>query len=273
MNNPYAWLVLAFCTIAAFGFAIITWIFGKRKKEISFVNNSYKIIEKGKSLIPELEINFKKRNIDKLTITKYAIWNSGNEVIEYKDIVDTKTLKIISLNQDTIILDASIVSESDETNKFSIDEIKDNYAKIKFDYIGPKDGIVIQVLYSGEETSLDVECKIKGGKAIKNIKKKILKYQNRKRNKLIATVLMGIQVFLYTVLAVTIILVENNIVPKNILLSSQYHNSPILEKTMMVLMSVLVLSMIFMYVDRIKRMYHFDIPVKIRNGIEYNDLD
>ena len=82
MSNPYAWLFLAFCTVAAFIFGIYSWFAGKRRREISYVSSSYRIVQKGKEKIPDLTLLYEKEEIEELTISNYAIWNSGNEVIE-----------------------------------------------------------------------------------------------------------------------------------------------------------------------------------------------
>lgn len=118
MNNPYAWVILSVCTIMSFVFGIYTWFAGKRKKEFSYISNSHKIIEKGKNRIPQLELKYEGRDIDNLTITNYVIWNTGNEVINFSDMVAEKELKIYSSNTaNTIILDARIIEETEETNK------------------------------------------------------------------------------------------------------------------------------------------------------------
>lgn len=92
------WVILSMCTIMSFVFGIYTWLAGKRKKEFSYISNSHKIIEKGNSRIPQLELKYEGRDIDNLTITNYVIWNTGNEVINFSDMVAEKELKIYSSN-------------------------------------------------------------------------------------------------------------------------------------------------------------------------------
>ena len=59
MNNAYAWLFLAFCTIA--GCLISMYgLTNKRKKEIMYLRNTYSVIQKGENIIPELNIEYKK---------------------------------------------------------------------------------------------------------------------------------------------------------------------------------------------------------------------
>lgn len=272
MNNPYAWLVLAFCTVAAFAFAIYTWFAGRRKKELAYTTNSYKIIQKGNSLIPELEISYKNRNIEDLTITKYAIWNSGNEVIDSSDIVESKKLMIILKGENESILNPKIIAESDETNNFRIDLLQDNTAVINFDYIDPKEGVVIQIAHTGSNDSLQVECKIKGGKIIRNTSKKINKRISRRNFRTINTILMGISVILMTFLCISTFLFAWGVIPKKAygLLNS---DNVIIDKILSAIMLPLGGSMIFLFYIMVKRMYHIDIPLKLRAYIGYDELE
>ena len=98
MQNPYAWAILSVCTIAAFIFAIYTWFVGKKKKEISYVYSTYEIIKMGNSVIPGVQLLYHGKDIADLTITRYAIWNSGNEVLNSTDIVATKQQWIVKLS-------------------------------------------------------------------------------------------------------------------------------------------------------------------------------
>ena len=74
MYNPYAWAILAICTIAAFLFAIYSWFANKKKKEFSCFYNTLKIVIAGKNIVPQLTLLYKGNDIDDLTITKYAIF-------------------------------------------------------------------------------------------------------------------------------------------------------------------------------------------------------
>lgn len=93
MSNPYAWLILSFCTIFSVAFAIYTRIVEKRTKEISIDYYSNDIIKRGKQPIPKLKIEFDGQKIEDLTATTFYIWNSGSDVINNTDIVG-ETLNI-----------------------------------------------------------------------------------------------------------------------------------------------------------------------------------
>lgn len=114
MKNPYAWLLLSICTVAALVFAIYTWIKGKKKKAIAYWTQSYRLVEKGIRRISNLQISYLERNIDDLIITRFAFWNYGNEVVNKADIVESLPLSINSINKDnTVLLDVSIIDVTD----------------------------------------------------------------------------------------------------------------------------------------------------------------
>lgn len=166
MGNPVAWIMLSLCTIFSVIFAIYTWIVGYKRKEISVDYSSNDIIKQGRQPIPKLDIKFDDKSIQDLTSTIFYIWNSGNDIINVQDIVTTKGLKIRSDRRQ--ILDAQVIKQSDESNAFIVSKCTSEIVDIEFDYIDSGEGVKLQVLHTGSGNELFVECKIKGGKAMRN---------------------------------------------------------------------------------------------------------
>lgn len=156
---------------AIVGFLISTYFYrkGSLKKNISYAATSYTIIKHGvdtqinnERTLNKMEILFNNENIPNLTITKIAFWNSGNTVICENDIVQVCPFQIIG-NDECMVLGADIITEAESTNQFIL-AVKDNCVSIKFDYMNTKDGIVIQLIHTGDREMLKYEGKIKGGK-------------------------------------------------------------------------------------------------------------
>ena len=175
MGSPIAWGILSLIAVFSLLFAIYTWIVGKKKKQVSIVCETNEVIASGKSKIEKLYIQYDGEEIDNLSVTKFYIWNSGNEVINNTDIVGRRPLSIICSEPDSI-LDIQIIKANEETNAFSIAEIKNQRVSFDFDYIEPGDGFVVQILHTGKAIDLDLDCKIKGGKEIRDVS-----YNKRKR--------------------------------------------------------------------------------------------
>ena len=96
MTNPYAWLILAVCTIFGAIYSFYASAKGKEKKEISYTINTYEIVRSGKNIIPEFEVLYRRKPVSNLTVSRIVIWNSGNRMLKSEDIVDVKPLSIIS---------------------------------------------------------------------------------------------------------------------------------------------------------------------------------
>ena len=168
MGSPLAWGILSLIAIFSALFAIYTWIAGKKKKQFSLVCKTNEVIASGKSKIDKLFIQYDGDTIENLSITKFYIWNSGNEVINKSDIVNSRPLSIIG-SEPVSILDAQIIKANEETNAFSIADIKKQRVAFDFDYVDQGDGFVVQILHTGQAIDLDLDCKIKGGKETRDI--------------------------------------------------------------------------------------------------------
>lgn len=165
MNSPFAWGFLAICTIIgvpSFIYAIAT----HRRIQISCADSSLPIIEKGTSIFKKLSVHYDGESVEKVTVTRVAIWNSGNEEIEESRFVNGKSISL-RCDDKTKILDAKIIQETDSDNHFRIDECSEHEIKLSMDYMNPKDGVVVQVIHTGSYKSISVDCKLKGGNKIK----------------------------------------------------------------------------------------------------------
>lgn len=161
MQNPYAWAFLALCTVFSLVFAVVTWLFSRTKKQISFAVSSYELIKARSSTIPKLKLQFDDKEIEALTSTQVTIWNSGNVAIKRDDIVDTRPL---ILNVDSgEILDVQIIKQNEDSNEFAA-VISDGSVFVDFKYIDTNDGVVLKVFHTGKLDSLTLKCKIIGGK-------------------------------------------------------------------------------------------------------------
>lgn len=166
-SSTLAWLILSFVAIFSLGWAIYSHFSTSKKKQFSVAFSSFEVIKHGKNKVQNLKLMFNENAINNLTISKFAIWNSGNKVINSDDMVTGQGLEIYS-DENTDILEAQIVTEVEPANSFKIIESTAHNVSIGFDYVDSHEGIVVQILHTGDKNSLHPRCKIKGGKAIKN---------------------------------------------------------------------------------------------------------
>jgi hypothetical protein len=161
--------VVEFALTILFGaFTVYSVFIGKKIKELAWFRTTLEVVKSGCRVLPDLNVLYKGMPLENMTISKYAIWNSGNEVLNWTDIAEACPLQIVC-NDNVKILDIRIISQSDETNKFKIKVKNEHCIGILFDYVEPKGGIVIQIMHTGEDNDINLECKIKGGKTLKNV--------------------------------------------------------------------------------------------------------
>ena len=168
MDSPIAWAILAIIAIVSFIYAIICQQKNKEKKEFSFCLKSNHLIRGKRSKFEKLSITYDGQQIEDLCVSKFTVWNSGNKTLNRTDMVESKELTI-SVTDECRILDVELIACSDETNGFSV-KIENEYTvKVLFEYADKKEGVVIQIIHTGSDENIQIDCKIKGGNPIKNI--------------------------------------------------------------------------------------------------------
>lgn len=267
MNNPYTLLILSVCTVFSVIYAIYAGIKSKEKKEISYISNTYKIVRAGKNIIPEIQISYRGQAIEDLTVTRFAIWNSGNRLLNSNDTVDIKPLSIISNDDGPDILDASIIKQSEVSNKFTVNKKNSHFVELKFDYMDRKDGIILQILHTGDIHDISFTGLIKGGKKLKNAENNILLIKNKKIIKTISILLIGIEMLLVLTVMLAFIFEKFGVI--------QVSNFMLLDPKLNTFVSLAITGMLFviaiiMYYRLLKKIFYINVPSALRDSIKYN---
>ena len=266
LDNTIVQAFLAIIAVIGFGWGMYSHFFSNKKQCISTAFSSFEIVKQGKNTIKQLSLSFAGKQIHDLTITKFAIWNSGNKVINGADIVSSQKLRVVAEGTSEI-LEAQIVAESDEANGFKICDTTNNQVCLDFDYIDSREGIVLQVLHTGKVGSLKVDCKIKGGKPIKHLdtagKKTKRSPQIRRAMKKIMAVLVAIETVLMTFLVVTITLVEKGMLPKSVLSSSMI--MPKNGTLQMIILWLSVAIVLYMTTKIVRNAFSIGVPTKLKS--------
>lgn len=270
MDNPYAWLILSVCTVFSVIYAIYAGVKGKEKKEISYIVNTHEIVQAGKNMIPEFQISYRGQTIDDLTVTRFAIWNSGNRLLNSNDIVDTKPLSITSNDDGPDILDASIIKRSEESNKFTIDKKSAHCAELQFDYIDKQDGIIVQILHTGSAKNISLSTLIKGGKKLKNVEKRTTVIKNKKVFKVISTVLTGIEMLFLLTITMAITFERFGLIQDEAFSKFMQSDPKWNPFVLVAIMDVLCVIATMMYFRLLKKLFHLNVPSSLRDSIEYN---
>lgn len=274
MDSPIARTFLAIIAILGFAYAIFCQQKNKERKEFSYYLKSNTLIERKKSKFEKLSIAYNEQEIESLCVSRFTIWNSGNRTLNHTDMVKSRELTI-SASDDSKILDAELIACPEETNKFSIEMINEQTAKIQFDYADKKDGVVVQIIHTGTADSLKIDCKIKGGVKIKNAvnetaPKFIVKVFNTETFEKSSLVTMGITIALMMAMSILCAIAVFDQDLQNTLLSPTI-SSPISLQVRQI--ELIILSIMFglgslitgiMYVPLIKKYFGIGIPKKLK---------
>lgn len=268
MGNPIAWCFLSLCTVISMIWGIYIGIKGIKRKTVSTLCRSYKVIQQGEKGIAGLNVQYRNENISDLTISMYGIWNSGNETIRSDDMVSVDSLRITSSDEKTNILNASVIKVSDDSNLFEIEKVEDeSVVKIHFDYAEPKQGAVIQVMHTGDEKNLIIQGKIKGG-SIKQFTYNKNEIVNRKMKNIFLVSMMVTEMLLLPILTVILYLEAFGIIEMSAraVPSTTFNVENVFALGLMTMLS-LATDIVF-YKEIVRKLY-LQIPKNLRDYIEY----
>jgi hypothetical protein len=122
---------------------------------------SNNLIQDNVTSMSGLEVSFKGKKVDNLTVSKILFWNDGSDTIEKGDIVSTDPLRIESKYR---ILDAAIIKTNNPSNQVSVLlEKGGSSAKVTFDYLDKNNGALIQIIHTGKSSKdISITGKLKG---------------------------------------------------------------------------------------------------------------
>lgn len=163
LNN---WSFIIGTIIALIGITIA--VKSKRMRIPIYAIRTFNLIQEKIQKINDVQIKYKNASINNFSISRVALWNNGKETINRVDIASSDKLRIVPIG-DAKLLDAQIIYEKNQINKFSLNlENIEKEIMINFDFFDFKEGIILQVFHTGKSGD-DIEIKgtIKGFGMIK----------------------------------------------------------------------------------------------------------
>ncbi len=263
MQNPYAWLILAISTVGSLILGIYTWITGKEKRRLTYISSTFTLVNERHEIIPDLCLLFRGKLVTDLTITRYAIWNSGNVVLNGDDVASRKPLRIISVSQESKIIDAAIIMQNEETNMFQIIKRSDKLLELQFDYLNKNDGVVLQVIHTGSSSGLNLECKLKGGQFERLFSQSLLKATTLRRKQSSAYVVIAI------LLTISVNINNLSLIYQYFSKNSTFIDISIPEATTIALCLLLSIFSFYMLRKTIKKELYLDLPTTLRDGVKW----
>lgn len=145
-------------------FGIFSYRISKSVAKPSYQKSSLRLIGRNEDNLPKyVTVTYKGNEVDRLTKTTLTIWNDGTETLDGSDVVDSDPL-LISFKENDKILSYKILKKTKEANAFSLIKCEafTNKLRLEFEYLDPKDGVVIELLHDSEERYPEFSGTIKG---------------------------------------------------------------------------------------------------------------
>ncbi len=157
------WLtLLGIGTTIVFGVvAIVFYLRGRRIKRPVFFSRTVEIASRSHDM-PKMKMIYEDVPVERITVTRVAFLNAGNETIDGEDIAPRDTIQI-RFPDGVRVLDATIAIQKNPANDFTLLTSEDrDRVSIVFDYMDRFEGCVIQIVHNGPS-----ECKVTCSGSIK----------------------------------------------------------------------------------------------------------
>jgi hypothetical protein len=123
-----------------------------------------------RSRYSELRIIYQQNEITSFSSSKAFLWNRGSEAIRSTDIAPSAPL-VIDTEGSEVVLDHKVLYCSSTHSKVSTRSQGYRRILIDFDYLDPKEGIILEVLHTGGPASISLSGSVIGGGEIRRKEK------------------------------------------------------------------------------------------------------
>ncbi|MGB3477924.1 MAG: hypothetical protein WBB67_02055 [bacterium] len=145
LNSAFALTSLAI-GILGIVLAFVFYRQTKRSKSLSFAHRSIAIFRDSTPLVSKLQVKYKDKDTQNLTLTHLAFWNSGNKTIRDIDLVENDPLRIMVEQGE--ILDAELLYETQKANAIAVEEPNDQTINLGFRFLDSQHGGVVRVVHT-----------------------------------------------------------------------------------------------------------------------------
>lgn len=147
---------------------VASWIIARRSQsraELTVTFEEFSPISSNSITSHHLSIFFKDKRIDRLSRTRFYIWNSGNQTIDGSDIVTSEPIRLSVTDNRWKILSVEVALTSRDVCgiKFSSTDSEDLHI-VKFEFLDPNDGLIIDAYHDGDHNSIKIFGTVKGSR-------------------------------------------------------------------------------------------------------------
>jgi hypothetical protein len=161
LSQPWVGSSLGIFGIVA---AVIFYLRSRRIARLSFQKDEVAIIGGSGAAFPEeVTISFAGAPVNRVTASRFVIWNSGNTTLSGSQIVQSDQLRL-ELKGKVNVLKIELLRVSRQVNAAWIKQREGaiGIVDVGFDYLDPSDGLAIEVLHSGGRSDLNFAGTLRG---------------------------------------------------------------------------------------------------------------
>ena len=165
-DNPVVGLTGWLATMISVVLAVWFFLIQRKKKILSFSYQTNELFNNKVSNIEELNISYKGKNINNLSVTSFEFANTGNGVIKKEHIYENHGIEISPIDEVDLLF-AKVMSQSTDTINCKAPEIVNGKICVNFAALEEKEKFVINIYHAGSNANkFQVAGKIEEGKII-----------------------------------------------------------------------------------------------------------
>lgn len=150
-QNPMLNLVFLLLASVSILLSLVLYIKSRKYKRPCFNVRTFQLIEDTVNKIEAVEISYQGERVKNLSLTKFALWNRGNDTVNIHDVASTDPLRIV-IDPPAKLLGAELIYASNPANNFKIlTNLQTGEVKIEFEYFHTYEGIVAQIYHTGSK--------------------------------------------------------------------------------------------------------------------------
>lgn len=144
--------------------ATITYFLTRQRTRLAFSHTGERLLGLSVDGLPtDISVQYRDKKIERLTRSLIVFWNDGEKTILADDIVATDPIKL-TFGDDGFVLSATILKNSRQVIGSSVTQglEETNVVELKFDFLDPSDGTIVEVLHTSENRYPKVKGTVRG---------------------------------------------------------------------------------------------------------------
>ena len=158
-----AGLMLAISSIIL---TVLFYRLSRSRKLLAYTSRTFRVVPDKRIKLENLGITYNGHPVERLSVTRLAIWNAGNESIRRNDLA-TKDPPVTYAGVGITMFETEIIETSAAANNISLRTVSTPItgSAIDFDFLDPGDGAVFSVVHDGNKvTNIRLNGEIIGGR-------------------------------------------------------------------------------------------------------------